>query len=97
MPRAFVPAHCRSSSVNLFHRDAVVDGTHERAQVTPHAFLFDDFRHVNPHAVQIPFPIAIAGCPVRFNALVRSVFASDIAKLTADAKIGVYLGDDLVI
>jgi beta-ureidopropionase len=45
-----------------FHGDAVVHRADQRAQITAHAFLFDDSRHVHAHAVQILF--LLAGLPL---------------------------------
>src|SRR5450631_473587 len=93
LARAVIPAHGCVSGIHFLHRDAAFHRTDQRAQIAANTFFFDDARHVHAEPIRI-FPLRYF---VRLNALVCAVLTGYVAELAADAKLGMDLGDDLVV
>src|SRR5262249_28940058 len=89
-----LPAHRRPARGNFGHGDASRDRTHQRTEITADALVFQHARHMlRRYAVA-----EVAGHPcVDLDALVRAVFAGDVAEVAADTLRRVDLGDDLVV
>src|SRR5215475_4739001 len=89
-----LPAHRRPACGNFGHGDASRDRTHQGAQVAADALVFQHARDVLPKDAIAK----VAGhSRVNLNALVRAVFAGDVAEVAADTLRRVDLGDDLVV
>lgn len=67
--------------VNADHRDALIHGTHETAQVTSHTVILDNLR---------------AAIGLESDRLMCAVLARDVTEPTRDAGVLVNLRDDLV-
>src|SRR5436305_1642925 len=85
------PRHVRFARFNTDHGDALIHRTHQRTQVAAHAFVVLDFG--NWFAGNAARAKAVAIRTDERDRLVRTVFASDVAKIAADALVVIDTGD----
>src|SRR3569833_506286 len=69
----------------LYHRDAIVDGADELAQIASDTFLFFNC-------------VGVIGIPLlNMYGLMGGIFAGDVAKAAVDTFTGIDMGDDMVV
>src|SRR6202040_1808949 len=86
------PRHGRQAVVDLFHRDAAVHGANQGAKIAAHTFFVNDSRNMNFQSLRVAFASVVGGSAL--DALMGAIFASDVAKLTADAKLRIDARDN---
>src|SRR6185312_13284112 len=79
---------------DLLHGNTARYGTNQRAQIATHALIFDNARYVLGDFAIAQVATRTLGCG---DALMRAVFAGDVAKIATDAELRIDFGDDLVI
>src|SRR5262249_24569011 len=89
-----LPAHRRASGCHLGHGDAAGHGADQCAQVAAYALVFQNMRDM---FCQYPVPQVAVGSFLHADALVRAIFACDVAEIAANALFGIDLGHDLVV
>src|SRR2546428_519702 len=94
-PLVIVPAHLRFAVGDRNHRDAIINGAHERTKIAADAILL---AHVGNGLARNPARAkAIAVGVYQVDALVRAIFAGDVTKIAADALVIVDPRDALVV
>ena len=88
------PTHRWPAGINLFHGDAIGNWAHQSAQVAPDTLVFEDSRH---KFCDIAGAEIAARTLLRRDALVRAVFAGDIAEVASDALLRDNARDDFVV
>ncbi len=81
----FAPGHFWFVILDFNHGDAIVNGAHQRAQIATHAIVLANFRqYLVRHTAWTKINANTFGRQ-QINALMRAIFARDVAQITANA------------
>ncbi len=81
----FAPRHFWLVIFDLNHGDAIINGADQRAQIATHAIVFANFRqYLVRHAAWTQINVNTFWRN-QINALMRAIFAGDVAQITANA------------
>ncbi len=80
---AHIPALERLSGINPLHRNAIIHGTNQRAEIAANALVIHDARHVHSHAVWCF--LTVTRHRKWRESLFRSVIASYVTELATNA------------
>src|SRR6266853_6925486 len=89
------PAHFLGTIGDRYHANAIINGAHQRAEITTDAILFTDLR--DRFAGYPSRAKAIAVWVDQADALMRAIFTGNVTEIATDAFIVIDSGDPFVV